>query len=401
MENLSKPAELNRLFGLSELDLDYDSLQTSLKDFTDLAAGISGAQVGLVNLIDRSTQWTVASSGIELKQMPREDSACQYTIAHDAPTEFPSLKTDERFKDKFYVCGGPEFDYYFGVPLKTSEGLNIGALCVLHPHNLDLPETTTAMFSSLARQVVGCLERVKERRFLVEELEVMQSARRRLCHDIRGPIGGIVGLSDAVVEELRELGVPETKEIEETLGIIRQGAESVLQMAEDIFSKEAVRDFGLNTFTCRTLATRVRALCGAQASAKGCRLEIQAKDPPTPIPFQQRFLCQIIGNLVSNGIKFTEQGGWVRVEIQVQPSKNLSQCRLHITVADSGRGMSAGKLAQIREGVATSEPGTLGESGFGFGLALVVNLVQKCGGRIDVESEEGKGTCFQVHLPLT
>ena len=123
--------EMERIMALSDFDLDYSVHQDNFKDLAKLAAKVAGTNISLVNLIDTFTQWTIANHGLPLDQMPREDSVCQYTIASEDQFEVEDLMADDRFKDKFYVADEPKLRYYFGVPLKTKEGQNLGALCVL------------------------------------------------------------------------------------------------------------------------------------------------------------------------------------------------------------------------------------------------------------------------------
>src|SRR6476469_1459946 len=93
--------EMNRLLSLSEFDLDYDNLGENFKDLTLLAAKVAGTEISLINIIDSFTQWTVSSYGLDLKQMPREDSVCQYTILEDEGFEVKDLSNDDRVNNKF------------------------------------------------------------------------------------------------------------------------------------------------------------------------------------------------------------------------------------------------------------------------------------------------------------
>jgi len=91
MESPIPEDEFNRLVQLADYDLDNSELESSLKDLTKLAAKVAGTDISLVNLIDSFTQWSVASEGIAIKQIPREDSVCQYTIMNNQPFEIKDL----------------------------------------------------------------------------------------------------------------------------------------------------------------------------------------------------------------------------------------------------------------------------------------------------------------------
>ncbi len=113
--------EYERLVELSEMDLDYSNHQENLQDLTNLASHIVGTRVSLVNLIDNFTQWSVANTGIEIQQMPRKETVCQYTILEDDELEIKDLRADDRFNKKNYVTQGPRLRYYYGVPLNDHQ----------------------------------------------------------------------------------------------------------------------------------------------------------------------------------------------------------------------------------------------------------------------------------------
>jgi signal transduction histidine kinase len=107
-----------------------------------------------------------------------------------------------------------------------------------------------------------------------------------------------------------------------------------------------------------------------------------------------------VGNLISNSIKFTDEGGHVDVEINVTETEEDNANSLEISVEDTGVGMSQEKVDEVLAGDAQSEGGTEGETGYGFGLSLVQHLVQKANGQMDLSSELGEGTTFRIALPV-
>ncbi|WP_432328631.1 hypothetical protein ACRQ5D_07940 [Mucilaginibacter sp. P25] len=88
---------MERLLSLSEFDLDYTEHKDSFKDLAKLAAKVTGTEVSLVNLIDSYTQWSISGHGLEIEQMPREDSVCQYTIIDGEYFEVEDLRNDRTF----------------------------------------------------------------------------------------------------------------------------------------------------------------------------------------------------------------------------------------------------------------------------------------------------------------
>src|SRR6476660_1696769 len=147
--------EVERLLNLAKLDLDYTDLKNDFEDIVAVASKVSGMDVSLINLIDPYTQWTVAKHGLDVDSMPREESVCQYTIMEDSSFEVADLSKDDRFKDRSYVSGSPNLKYYFGIPLTTKQGVNIGALCVLDPELKTISQDKIEILKLLASEVVN------------------------------------------------------------------------------------------------------------------------------------------------------------------------------------------------------------------------------------------------------
>lgn len=102
---------------------------------------------------------------------------------------------------------------------------------------------------------------------------------------------------------------------------------------------------------------------------------------------------QIMSNLIGNAVKYTDRGG-VKVEIKISPRQHLI-----IYVSDTGRGMSQADCQRIFDAF-TRLPNGQGKEGVGLGLSITREVVQMLGGTITVTSEEGKGSCFTVSLPI-
>ncbi|MGZ0655058.1 GAF domain-containing sensor histidine kinase [Coraliomargarita sp. W4R53] len=391
--------EYERLIELTELDLDYSNLKVQLEDLTKLAARIAGTEMSLVNLIDSYTQWSVANYGIDIQQMPREESVCQYVILDGKPLEIKDLKHDERFCDRSYVKGGPNISYYYGVPLTTSTGVNLGALCVMDKLSKDISPENQELLAMVGNQVVRRLEALKTIKSLEDRIDELHSSKLKVSHDIRNPISGIIGLAEMMKDEVKNARVSEVIEL---LDVIQKGGQSLLELADSILHQEDRRaEPGENEFSCETFARKLEELYLPQAKVKNVILDIQASKATPSIFFSKNRLLQIIGNLVSNSIKFTPSEAKVSITIAVETSQEDGALKsLFIKVDDAGTGMTEAKKQEVLSGNATSQPGTSGENGYGFGLSLVLHLIKKAKGSLELESEIGKGTRFEVRLPI-
>jgi signal transduction histidine kinase len=388
--------EMERILDLSDLELDYSDLEKYLQDLTNLAAKVTNSEMSLVNLIDSYTQWSVSNHGIDIDQMPREDSVCQYTITKDDGFEVTNLDDDERFKEKFYVRGNPNLRYYYGIPLKTENGHNIGALCVLDTYSKKLDPENKELLKLIAKEVVNRLIFLRENTLLKGQLKDMKESHRKVSHDIRGPLSGIVGLADMVASELNQ---DRAKDMLEMVVMIKKGGESLLELADQIMTqKSGSEDQIEDGISSSFLIQKLEKLYKPQAANKHVALSFESeKDFTFSFPINK--LIQIIGNIISNCIKFSDDDGKITVSIGkkvIDESENL----LFITVEDNGVGMEAETIDKILNGVAQSENGTKGETGFGYGMNLVQHLVNKANGNLDIDSEPGVGSTFKISLPL-
>lgn len=222
------PNEEERIWTLSQFDIDYLEVSDLFKDLTRLAAKIAGTDISLINLIDSYTQWTIANYGLDISQMAREESVCQYTIEAPQQFEVKKLSADERFKENFYVVGDPYADYYFGIPLTTSGGFNVGALCVLDKQEKILSPEKIELLQIVAREVVNRLETLKTIRELKYKADTAEDNHRKVAHDIRGPLGGIIGLAQVISEQSHDLS---KEEVLEFVHMIYKAGKSLLDLS--------------------------------------------------------------------------------------------------------------------------------------------------------------------------
>lgn len=389
--------EMERLHALTDLDLDYDGLNDNFKDLTKLAAKIAGTDISMVNLIDLYTQWTVANFGLDIRQMPREDSVCQYAIVQDQPFEVNDLSADGRFKDKFYVTDTPNLRYYYGLPLQTMDGSNIGALCVLDSQKKEITPEKTEMLKIIADEIVNRLKVLKAIDALKSRLHDVTESQRRVAHDIRGPIGGIIGLARIISEQGDENTLDEVLEF---ISLIQKSGDSILELANEILSADTPKKdikLGADEFNQLVLKEKLEKLYKPQAVNKKINFSVATNAQTEVIPFSKNKLLQIIGNLISNSMKFTPVGGTVCVKLAVRIGE--FQNELHIVVEDTGVGMDAAKIEQILAGQGKTTEGTGGEQGYGFGLALVRHLIDSLKGHMYIASKIGSGTTFEIVLP--
>lgn len=140
----------------------YDVLDTPPEEqfdrITRVAKSVLQMPFVLVSLVDRDRQWFKSNQGLNAKQTPRADSFCTHTIRQSGPMIVADARLDPRFAQLPMVVGEPYVRYYIGVPLRTKDGHNIGALCAMDTETRELTEEQVRILQDLARLVVDEFE---------------------------------------------------------------------------------------------------------------------------------------------------------------------------------------------------------------------------------------------------
>ena len=386
--------ELQRVKSLSEFDLEYDKLQPEFENLTRLAASIAGTDISVVNLIDSYTQWSVSHFGMEVIQMPREESVCNYTIQQEDYFEVRRLDLDERFMGMDFVTGENGLKYYMGLPLTTNSGERIGALCVVDKDEKHLSDEKIAQLKIIAEEIVELIQLKKELNITRKQANDAVQTKNKIVHDIRGPLNGIIGLTELALDE--ESNPEETLEF---MQMIQEAGTNMRELTEDILNEaESSTEFNNNYFTPSTFAMRLEALYAPQARHKNVKISFLFNEDIEDFHFSRKKLLKIAGNLISNGIKFTDNGGEVLINLNIDTK--MPKHKLLIEVKDSGTGITFERLEELQTGAPVSADGTIGEKGFGLGLNLVFDLVHSLNGTMKISSKIGDGTNIKVEIPL-
>ena len=216
-------------------------------------------------------------------------------------------------------------------------------------------------------------------------------------HEIRTPLNGILGMTEVMLME-DTLDKGNRKRVE----TVRSAGETMLALVDDILDLSKIRS-GRLTLASEPVAfqhviQQIGDLWEAPAKAKGLEFTVDAEDCPEKILSDEKRIRQIVFNLVSNAVKFTESGS-VRLKAESQQHPNGE--RIVLTVSDTGVGIPEDKTEDIFKSFHQIESGANRKfGGTGLGLAITRNVVRALGGEIMVESEPGKGSVFTVMLPL-
>ncbi|MES2573853.1 MAG: HAMP domain-containing sensor histidine kinase [Bacteroidota bacterium] len=244
---------------------------------------------------------------------------------------------------------------------------------------------------------VGFLLLVKEK----QDVKIKKLLKDRnqffsiIAHDLRGPLGASVGLSEILAGNIDEYSREETKEITE---ILYESNKNSYKLLENLLDWSQVQT-GMIEYSPKKveLSTLIKENIELNKNA-ALNKNITLSFPETEfieVEGDKNMIDTIVRNLLSNAIKFTNKNGEVMVKMQRQPKKAV------ISITDSGIGIPdkiKEKLFEINGKV--TRTGTENEMGTGLGLLLSSEFVKKHKGEIWVESEVGKGSTFLFTLPL-
>jgi signal transduction histidine kinase len=231
-------------------------------------------------------------------------------------------------------------------------------------------------------------------RELQEANEIRQRFLANMSHELRTPLNSIIGFTDLL---LRELPGPVTYEQRKQLGMVKESSAQLLGLVDDILDLARI-EAGHSTVVRVTtdLVAHVHSVVESMspiAEGKDVHLSFES-DGPVALTTDPDKLGQIVRNLVSNALKFTDRDGSVTVSLRTLDG------HVSLTVADTGIGIAPEDQQRIFEAFQQIDtPDRRKPHGTGLGLAICRELCDLLGYEISVESEPGVGSTFEIIIP--
>ena len=221
-----------------------------------------------------------------------------------------------------------------------------------------------------------------------------------MSHELRTPLNAIAGYA-----QLLELGVhgPITDAQREALHRIQRSEQHLLALVNDVLNLaklEAGRiDYDMTEIALGEVIATVSPMVEPQITGKGLRYEVRVTDG-LKVRADRDKLQQILLNLVSNAIKFTESGGSITIDIGARSDDTAPEGVVFVRVSDTGIGIPRDKQQSIFDPfVQVSRQLTSSSTGTGLGLSISRDLARGMGGELRVRSEPGRGSTFTLALP--
>ncbi len=248
----------------------------------------------------------------------------------------------------------------------------------------------------------------EHRELLQQALATAQQANKAkttflnsMSHDIRTPMNAIIGFT-----ALAQTHIDDKSQVQDYLGKISTSSTHLLSLINDILDMSRIESGTVKldekAVHIPDLLHDLRTMIQSLVNAKNLNLFIDTQDVIHEDVLTDKLrLNQVLLNIVSNAIKFTQPGGDIMIRLAEKPCSLKHYTTYEFSVKDNGIGMSQEFLGHIFETFTREYSATVsGIQGTGLGMAITKNIVDMMGGEIQVESEEGKGSLFTVTLNL-
>ena len=248
----------------------------------------------------------------------------------------------------------------------------------------------------------------KAKNITTEALQTAENANKaktdflsNMSHDIRTPMNAIIGMTSLIRHDAGNKA--KVIEYADKIDISSQHLLGIINDVLDMSKIEAGKTvFKYTDFSILDFITELNTIFHSQIDEKNQTLTIIKENIRHEwVNGDQVHLMQIFSNLVSNAVKYTQEGGKIQFLVEECETKSSVYAKYCFLVSDNGMGMSADFKDTIFDAFTRAESSMTNKiQGTGLGMAITKNLVEAMGGTIDVESELGQGSCFEVLIDL-
>jgi signal transduction histidine kinase/ActR/RegA family two-component response regulator len=269
-----------------------------------------------------------------------------------------------------------------------------------------LPLIGKNLFGGAVLIITDATQRIETERLLLDSLKAAEQSSKakmlflaNMSHEIRTPMNGIIGMLQLLIHTT--LDETQKNYVEKSF----ENASSLLRIIGDILDFSKIEsgkvDFENTEFNIQAEFSAMIALFKPQCEDKSLQIELTIDDKIPNMVIGDAFrIKQIMNNLVNNAIKFTPEHGHITISIDLLEI-HLDNLTLEISVIDTGIGVPESFQGKIFDIFSQADESTTRKyGGTGLGLAITKHLVEQMGGKIELSSEEGKGSTFTFSLKL-
>jgi two-component sensor histidine kinase len=356
--NLGLSFEIERMEAVRRYDILDTPPDGSFDRITAIAARKFGVPISIITVVDTDRIWFKSHHGLPITQIGRDDGLCATTIMSAFPRVLTDAKTDSCALSNPLVAGDFGVRFYAGAPLRTSDGFNLGTLCVVDTKPRQVSEAEIADLEDLASVVMDQLElRISARRAVAREKMLAKEIDHRVMNSLQF-ISSMLSLQSYAPD------------IQDAAGELQRAANRVAAVAQvhrNFLSSAA------DTVDCLSYLQR---LCGELAEILGAPVRVTGDEGAVESRFIQP-VGLIASELVTNAGKYGE--GDVAVSFSFEDGARV------LTVSNAGPGLPA----DFNPARST-----------GMGMRLIMSLVREQAGRLVCSTRpDGTGVCFRVVFP--
>jgi len=392
VHEIGSSLETSRIAVLRQYEILDTPPDFGLDGLTNLAARIFDVPIALVSFVDKNRIWYKSHYGLEDQEGPVEPGFCasailanELYIVEDATLNADALSNP-------LVSGNEKIRFYAGMPLKTKEGFNLGAFCIMDKKPRVLSETQKEILINISELVLNQLElRLEARTAVKHQHQILNTT----AHDLKNPLSIMPLLADMIMHHKND-----PKAIDDIAQQIKDAGRRMAGVIDGILEtarEEAGRvNLRLQAVELASLVTGVVNTNQALARNKKQQLHLKIIQN-CKVYADPGKLIEIVDNLINNAIKYSPQDTSIYVQVMVREEFAV------IEIRDEGPGLTKDDKKNLyRRFTSLSAQPTGGENSTGLGLSIVKNLVDAHRGFIYAASDgPGTGATFTVELPIS
>lgn len=390
--------ENERLAALKSYNILDTKPEKDFDDIAELASQICQVPISSITLMDKDRQWFKSKVGFDYTEVPIENSFCSYLMMNNMKEiEVENMKIHPYFQTNPHVIGEPNIAFYAGVLLIDPDGHTLGSLCVYDLEPKRLSDFQLNALQKLAHQVIKLLELRKKNALLEEnnasllsKYNELEQFARVVSHDIKSPLNNIISLTNLFQDEYGNV-------------IDESGNEYLEYISKSSLELKNFVDAILIYYKSDTIKTTEKEAIDWNSLFNKIILMLDSKNEyeiTLPSYYSIEFYSnkmameQIISNLISNSIKYNDKEK-VKIEIELTELKS----EILLSIKDNGIGIAESDFEKVFSFFTTlGKKDRFDNIGTGIGLSTVQKMVHKLDGRIELESEIGRGSTFKLYF---
>ena len=373
----------------------YQQKLTELADLNDdIANFLTSTMTGIIFVdnklnIRRYTDYVTTEFSVMDHDIGRSLAFISYHFPSIDITEICTNVLKTLVPDEREVTTNKNKSFFMRVaPYRTTENKILG--CVI-----------TLMDVTSQKQSQTILQSTEKRLSMLEQAsEAKSDYLSRIAHEIRTPMGSLISLTKSAKQQMDNKDAL-TVSLDKIGDTVDYMTSIVTDISEASISERLAGEHLLEPFSLQTVLDNVSAIIEPRAEEAKVQYELSVDDEFNPQYVGNKTkLQQILINFLNNSVKYTRPGGSISLRAFEEPRQG-EKARVCFVVADTGVGIKKEFLPSLFKPYAQEEHGEDGDTmNIGLGLSIAYNLIKTMNGDVSVESEEGRGSTFTIHVEL-